>query len=120
MRRALHQPAVADVAEILLAEGPDLQQDDVLVDDVVVLGVVERLVGVLNRFAEDALAALGVVLDLHRQVAADAFDENLVLDRDVRMLAEDVLVAAGARPFEIVLWREGVVALAAVVDVFCA
>ena len=79
--------------------------------------VVERLVRVVDAFRVDALPALGVVLDLDRQVAADTFHEDLVEDRHMRVAPFDVVVAGRLAPAERVSGRVCMVLLAAVVDV---
>ncbi|EEF93435.1 hypothetical protein CATMIT_01936, partial [Catenibacterium mitsuokai DSM 15897] len=84
---------------------------------VVDLGVVERLGLVVDRLAVDALAVLGVVLDLDREIAADGFDEHAVENVEMRMAAVDHHVASGADPLEVVRRRQRDVALAAVVDI---
>ncbi len=96
---------------------PDPQQDqraDPRVRDVRVGEALQRLV---HRFPVDALAGLGVVLHLDREVAADRLDEHLVLDRDVRVAAQHVVLADRGGPLEVVRRREDVVALAPVVHV---
>ena len=72
---------------------------------------------VVHGLGVDALAGLGVVLHLDRQIAAHRLDEDLVGDVDVGMIAEHVIFAGGGHPVEVVGRREDVVALAAVVDV---
>ncbi len=106
-----------EVAPLGLPVREDLQQDQRAHDRVQDLGVVEGLVGVIDRLAVEAEAVLGVVLDLDRQVAADGLDEHHVLDVDVRVLAADVVVAGRRRPLEVVRGRTRVLAVAAVVDV---
>ena len=95
----------------------DLEQDARRQDGEVDVGVVKALGRVVDRFTEDAGAGRGVVLELDGEVAADALDEDLVVDVDVRMRALDVLFPGGARPGEVVGDREDVVALALVVEV---
>src|SRR5215207_1268705 len=73
-----------NVAKLLLLVRPDLEQDQTADDGVINLCIVERLVPLLDRLAVDAFAAGGVVLDLDREIAADAFDEDAILDADVR------------------------------------
>ena len=74
-----------EVAVLLLAERLDAQQDEVPDLRPRDVGVVERLVRVVDRLAVDAPAVLGVVLDLDREVAADGLDEDGVEDVDVRV-----------------------------------
>ncbi len=83
----------------------DFEHDEIADDGVMNLRVVERLVLVIDRLAEDAAAAVGVVLDLDREVAADGLDEDAILDADVRMRAVDVHVPRG--PFPLKLLRRG-------------
>ena len=108
---------VNEIAEVPLLVRPDLEQDDVAHHGVVDLGVVERLIGIVDRFGVDALAAVGAVLDFDRQIAADRLDEHAVLDGDVGMIAAAVQIAMSAGPLELVLRRKAVLVIAAVVDI---
>ena len=102
---ALRARVEHEVAVLLLAERLHAQEDeraDLRPRDV---GVVERLVRVVDRLAVDAAAVLGVVLDLDREVAADRLDEDGVEDVDVRVRARDLVFAARGRPLEVVLLR---------------
>ena len=113
----LGQGVEDQVAPGLLPVREDLQQDQAAEPGVEDLCVVERLVGVIDRLAPDALSALGVVLDLDRQVAADRLDENLVEDGNVWVTAAAVVLPRRDRPLEIVRRRIDVVALSTVVDI---
>ena len=55
-----------DVAELLFLIGADLQQNIAADDRVVNLGVVQRLIQIVNFFGVDTLAAVRVVLDDRR------------------------------------------------------
>ena len=114
--------AVDDVAEGVFLVRADFQQDQVADQRVVDLGVVQGLVFVLDFLGIDPRAAVRVVLDLDRQIAAHRFDEDAILDRDVRVHAGAVQVASRANPFELVLRREAefVVAAVVLIDQFVA
>ncbi len=105
------------VPRLRLLVRPDAQQDQRADPGVVNLGVRQALQRFVDRLAVDALAGLGVVLDLDGQVAADGLDEHLAADGDVRVPAGHVVVARRLGPLEVVRRREHVVALAPVVDV---
>jgi hypothetical protein len=87
--------------------GTHLQHDHVRarrgVGDV---GIVDLLVSVVDGLGVDAFAGGGVVLDLEREVAADAVDEDAVLDRDVRVTAVTERLARRRLPAELELRRE--------------
>ncbi|MGC4094127.1 MAG: hypothetical protein QM756_40700 [Polyangiaceae bacterium] len=85
---------------VLLAERLDPQQDQAGDLRVGYFGVVEGLVGVVDRFAVDTEPVLSVVLDLDGEVAAHGFDEHLVQDVHVRVRAGDLVLACGGRPLE--------------------
>ncbi len=109
--------AVDDVSKGLFLVGADPEQDQVAQDRVEDLGVVEGLVGVLDRLAVDTLAGGGVVLHLERQIAPVGLDEHLFFDADVRVIAVHLHVAGGPLPVEAVLARQDVFVVAAVVHV---
>jgi len=93
---------VDEVAPGLLTVWQNLEEDehtDVRVED---RRVVERLIAILDLLAVDALAAVGVVLDLDRQIAAHGLDEDLVEDVDVRVSTPDVHVLRRLDPPKIV------------------
>ena len=108
---------VDDVAEAFFLIGPHLQQNDVANDREVDFCVVERLIGVVDGLGVDAFAGFCIVLDLDRQVTANCFDEDAILNRNVWMYTVMVVVASRARPFEIVLWRKAVGVITAIVDI---
>ena len=94
-----------------------LEQDKIANDRVVDLGVVQRLVLVLDRLGVDAFAAVGVVLHLDRQIAADGLDEHTVLDRHMRMLAVAIHLAASALPLELLRGRKDKLVIEAIAQV---
>ena len=106
-----------EIAVLGLAVREDLEQNEGADFGVVDRSVVERLIGVDDGLAIDALAILGVVLDFDREIAANRLHEDFVEDVDVRVAARDVILAHRRCPFEVVGRGEDVVALAAVVDV---
>ncbi|MBV6413529.1 MAG: hypothetical protein OMOMHJEC_01347 [Xanthomonadales bacterium] len=108
---------VDEVADHVLAVGPDRQHDQRAQIGIADLGVRERLVLVVDRLAVDAKPGLGVVLDLDREVATGGLDEHGVEDVHVRMAAEHMLLAPHRQPLEAVRRGQHVIALAAVVDV---
>lgn len=77
------------------------------------VGVGKGLQRLVDRLGVNPLVGLGVVLDLDGQGAADGLDEDLALDGDVWVAAEDVVLTGRLRPCEVVGRREDVVALAA-------
>jgi hypothetical protein len=97
---------------VVRADAEQDQRPDPGVQDV---GVREGLQRLVHRLGVDARPAVGVVLDLDGERPADRLDEHLALDRDVRVPAEDVVVAGGLDPVDVVRGRERVVALALVV-----
>ncbi len=107
--------AVDDVAEPVFLIRTDLQQDQIADRRVVDLGIVQRLVLVLDRLGVDSGSRVRIVFDLDRQVAAHRLDKNAILDRDVRVHAGTMLVASRADPFELVLGRKAEFVFAAVV-----
>ncbi len=105
----------------LFLVGQDAQQNEAAHDGVVDLGVVELLVGVVHRLGVNAQAAVGVVLDLDGEVAADGFHEHAVLDGHVRVPALAEVVAGGALPLELVARGEDKLVVEAVAQVLeCA
>ena len=114
---SLHLLVVDQVAELFFLVRPDLEQNDVAHDGVVDLGVVENLVGIIDRFGVNPFARLGVVFDLDRQIAAHGLHEHPILDGDVGMFAGPMLFPGGADPLEVVLGRETHLVIATVVDV---
>jgi hypothetical protein len=68
------------------------------------------LVSVIDRLGINAFAGRGVVLDLQGQIAADALDEDAILDRDVRMAAVAEGLARRHLPAELEGWREALAA----------
>ncbi|MEM8621854.1 MAG: hypothetical protein AAGF73_19290 [Actinomycetota bacterium] len=84
----------------LLLERLDPQQHDRALHDVVNLGVVERLIWVVDGLGVDAHAGLRVVLDLDRQIATGALNEDEVFDRDVRVQPGALHLARRALPIE--------------------
>ena len=111
-----------EIAPRGLAERQDFEEDEAArladrgVED---LGVVERLIGIVDRLGINAFAGLGVVLDLDREIAVHALDEQRVEQVVVRVLAGDLVIARDLDPREVVRRREqrGVIAIAAIVDV---
>ena len=101
----------------LLAVGQDAEQDQLAHGGVVDLGVVEGLVRILHRLGVDALARVGVVLHLDREIPADALHEHAVEDVQMRVHALHLVVAGGGMPLELLLGRQLVLRLAAVVEV---
>ncbi|MCF0089962.1 hypothetical protein B0E37_05063 [Streptomyces sp. MH192] len=83
------------------------------VGDVRVGECLERFV---DRLGVDALGGLGVVLGLDGERAADGGEEDLAADGDVRVAAEDVVLAGGGGPGDVVGGRQDVVAVAARVE----
>ncbi len=84
-----------------LLVGEDPQQDqraDAGVGDV---GVGEGLQGFVDGFAVDAVGCAGVVLRLDGEGAAEGVDEHLAPHGDVRVAAEDVVLAGGGRPLDV-------------------
>ncbi len=102
---------------MVLFEGTHFQQNDIADDRVKNLGVIERLVGIVDRLGVDSRSVFGVVFDFDRQIAADGFHENAIIDRDMRMFTITVQLAMGSNPFEVVLRRELNFVIAAVIDV---
>ena len=84
---------VAHACSLVRADPQQDQRADVRVCD---LRVGEGLQRLVDGLAVDALAGLGVVLDLDGEVAADGLDEDLALDRDVRVAARDVVARGSA------------------------
>ena len=80
------------------------QQDQVANDRVVDFRVIKLLVSVVDWFGIDAFARFCVVFDFDRQVAADCFDKDFVVDRNVWVGAVVVLVTRRSRPTKFVLW----------------
>ena len=81
------------------------------------LGIVQRLIGVIDRFGVDPASVVGIILDLDRQIAADGFDEHAVLDRHVRMGPVAVRITCRPLPPERMLRRLGDFVVGSVVDV---
>ena len=81
------------------------------------LGIVECLIGAVDRFTVNAQPVFGVVLHLDGQVSVDAFDEDLIFDRDVRVCTLSMVVACGSLPLELVLGRLADFRFTSVVDV---
>ena len=96
-----------------LLVGEDPQQDQGADAGVGDLGVGEGLQGLVDRFAVDAVGAVGVVLGLDGEGAAEGVDEDLAPDGDVRVAAEDVVLAGGGCPVDVGGRGAGVVAVAA-------
>ncbi|MGX1303931.1 hypothetical protein RKD35_005419 [Streptomyces albogriseolus] len=99
-----------------LLVGEDPQQDqraDAGMGDV---GVGERLQRLVDGLAVDAVGRAGVVLRLHGEGAAEGVDEHLAPHGDVRVAAEDVVLAGGGRPREAGGRDARVVAVAAGVE----
>ena len=95
----------------------DFEHDEIADDGVVNLGVVERLVLVIDGFAEDAATAVGVVLDFDREIAANGLDEDAILNADVRMRAVDVPVPRGPFPLKLLRRGEDKLVIAAIAEV---
>ena len=67
-----------EVARLGLAVGLDREKDQAADRGIPNLRVVQRLVRVVDGLGIDALASLGVVLDLDRKVAVDRLDEEFI------------------------------------------
>ena len=104
--RLLDLLVVNQVASFWLLVRLDLEQDDVADDRVEDIGVVECLVGIIDRFAVDSLPQVGVVFDLDGQVAADRLDKQAILNGDMWMQALALQITMRPRPFEFMLrWK---------------
>ena len=86
------------VTVLLFLVRPNLHEHQVADDRIGNLCVIEFLVRIVDRFGIDTLAGFGIVFDLDRQVSADGFDEDAVLDGDVWMGPVMMLVASGLVP----------------------
>jgi hypothetical protein len=71
----------------------------------------------VDRLAVDACPGSGVVLDLDREIAADAFHKEAVLDGNMGMQPVAVQLAMGARPGKLVLGREEIFVIEAVPEI---
>lgn len=94
----------------------DTEQDqgaDAGVGDV---GVGEGLQGLVDGLAVDAVRRAGVVLRLDGEGAAEGVDEHLAPHGDVRVAAEDVVLAGGGGPLDVGGRDARVVAVAAGVE----
>ena len=86
--------------------GPDAQENQMADERVSDFRVIHFLEFVIHRLGVNAFAGLRVVLDLYRQVAAHALDEDAVFNRDVRMIAVAERLARGREPAEFILRRK--------------
>ena len=109
-----------DVAVLLLLIRQDFQQDNRAENGVKDLRVFQFLQRVVHRLAVNSFAAFGVVFHFDGQIAADGFDEDAVLNRNVRMRAIDEIVARRPRPLEIVLRRIGEFPFRPIIEIFQA
>src|SRR5699024_49410 len=80
----------------------DTQQDQRTHPGVEHRSVGQTLQRFVDRLAVDALADLGVVLDLDGQVAADRLHEQLVTDGNVRVTTLHMILTGGFHPREVV------------------
>ena len=67
-------------AEVFLLIRFDLENDQAADDREEDFGIIERLVGIVDRLLVDPLPGRGVVLDLDCEVTAGRLDENPVID----------------------------------------
>lgn len=100
----------------VLLVGAHPQQDQGAHAGVGDVRVGEGLERFVDRLGVDALGGLGVVLGLDGERAADGGEEDLAADGDVRVAAEDVVLAGGGGPGDVVGGRQDVVAVAARVE----
>jgi hypothetical protein len=117
---AAHFPSLLiedEMAKLLLAIRAHLEQDEIADRGVINLRVVECLVLLLDGLQIDPLSRLGVVLDLDREVAADAFDKDAILNRDVWIKASAMQFAMRALPLEFVLRRISVLVIESIPDI---
>ena len=104
-------------AKVLFLVRSDLQQHKIADDRIVDLGVVERLVRVVDRLGIDSFAGVCVVLDLDRQVATDGLNKDAIFDGDVGVRPVVMLVARRLGPAELVLGRVAYFVFAAIVEI---
>lgn len=100
------------VAPGLLLVRADTQQDQRAHGRIRDVGVGERLERLVDRLAVDALVGIGVVLRLDGECPADRGNEEPAAEGDVRVPAQDVVLARRLRPLDVVRTGEHVVALA--------
>ena len=81
------------------------------------LGVIERLVFVIDRLVINAATCGGVVLDFDCEIAADGLDKDAILDADVRVLAVDVHVPRCPLPRELLRRGKNKLVVAAVTEI---
>ena len=95
-----------------------LQQNQIADDRIMDLGIVQRLIRMVDRFGVNTFAGIRVVFDLHGQIAANRFDKHDVIDRNVRVRTVAMLIASRSCPAKLVLSRFFDFVIAAIVDVF--
>ncbi len=103
-----------EVAPSFFLVWEDLEQDEIADDGVVDLRIIERLVLVIDGFAKDSPADLGVIFNFDGEVAADGLDEDAVFNADVGVQAGTSHIAGGALPDEFLGCGENVFVIAAV------
>lgn len=91
---------VDQIAEVSFLIGADFQKNQMVEDRVECFRIIERLIGVVDRFAIDSQSIFGVVLDLDRQVPPNALDEEFVFDGNMRTLTLTVAIARSASPLK--------------------
>ena len=66
--------------KFLLQIRPHAEKHKIAEDTVVDFRVIQSLIGIFDRFCVDTTAVFRIVLNFDRQVAANTFDEDDILD----------------------------------------
>ena len=93
------------VTPLLLTIRKDLQQNQRPHLGVQDLSIIESLIGVIYRLGINPFSRRGIVFDLDRKISSHGFDENSVIDRDMRVLSSPLHITVSPLPLELLLRR---------------